>query len=143
MRNKRPHDSGPAAKGPSQRQLRVGERIRHLLAEVLMEGSFHDPALAQANLISVTAVTVAPDLKHATAYVMPLGGKNADAVLDGLNRASGYFRSQVAPQLDLRYTPKIIFRLDNSFDEADRVARLLNQERVQRDLSGSDSDDDA
>ena len=142
MRNKRPHDNAPV--GPSQRQLRVGERIRHILAQILREGSFHDPALANANTISVTAVDVGPDLKHAHAYVMPLGGKDADKVVEGLNRAAGYFRSQVAPELELRYTPKISFRIDNSFDEAERVANLLNQDRVQRDLpADADDSDDA
>ncbi len=140
MRNKRPHDNTPV--GPSQRQLRVGERIRHILAQILREGSFHDPALASANTISVTAVDVGPDLKHAHAYVMPLGGKDVEKVVEGLNRAAGYFRSQVAPEIDLRYTPKISFRIDNSFDEAERVANLLNQDRVQRDLQADDMSDD-
>lgn len=139
MRNRRPQNpAGPA--GPSQRQLRVAERIRHILAQIMLEGSLHDPALSQANLISVTAVDIGPDLKHATAYVMPLGGRNVEAVVEALNRAAGFFRAQMAPELDLRYTPKVSFRVDNSFEEADRVTRLLNQEQVRRDL---EKDDDA
>lgn len=134
-------------KAPGQRQLRVAERIRHLLAQVLREASFHDPALGQANLISVSAVDIGPDLKHATAYIMPLGGKNAAAVLEGMNRAAGFFRASIASDLDLRYTPKISFRLDNSFEESDRINRLLNQEQVQKDLKSPpaetpDSDDE-
>ena len=73
---------------PGQRQLRVGERIRHILADVLREGSLHDPALAQSNLITVTAVDIGPDLQHAIAYVMPLGGKNAEAIVEALNRCA-------------------------------------------------------
>lgn len=141
MRNRRSSDnSGPV--GPNQRQLRVGERIRHILAQIMLQGNLHDPALAQANLISVTAVDIGPDLKNATAYVMPLGGKNAGPIVEALNRAAGYFRSQMAPELDLRYTPRVSFRIDNSFDEADRVSRLLNQERVQRDLNAPDGADE-
>lgn len=141
MRNRRSSDAaGPA--GPSQRQLRVGERIRHILAQIMLEGNLHDPALVHSNLISVTAVDIGPDLKNATAYVMPLGGKNADEIVTALNRAAGFFRSQMAPELDLRYTPRVSFRIDNSFEEADRVSRLLNQERVQRDLNAADEESD-
>ena len=123
---------------PGQRQLRVAERIRHILAKILMEGSFHDPFLEKSSLISVTAVDIGPDLKHATAYVMPLGGKDVAQTVEALNRAAGYFRSEIAPQLDLRYTPKVTFRPDNSFDEAEHINRLLNQERVRKDLEKQD-----
>ena len=123
---------------PGQRQLRVGERIRHLLAEVLQRDDLHDPALGQANLITVTAVDIGPDLQHANAYVMPLGGKNAEAVVGALNRASGYFRTEVGAQMDLRYAPKISFRLDKSFDEAEHIERLLRQEKVRKDVEKED-----
>jgi ribosome-binding factor A len=125
---------------PGQRQLRVGERIRHLLAAVLQRGELRDPALEDAPLITVTAVEIGPDLKHATAYVMPLGGKNADAVLEALNRAAGYFRAEIGPELDLRYSPKISFRLDHSFDEAEKIEKLLRQDRVRKDVSADDDD---
>jgi len=129
-------------KPPGQRQLRVGERIRHILADVLRRGDLHDPVLEQASLITVTAVELGPDLKHANAYIMPLGGKNAEAIVEALNKASGYFRAQVAPELDLRYSPKISFRIDHSFEEAAHIDRLLRQDRVQKDLNAPDEDDD-
>src|SRR6187549_2346175 len=93
----------PSRTPPGQRQLRVGERIRHILADVLRRGDLHDPMLAQASLITVTAVEIGPDLKHATAYVMPLGGKNAGPIVQALNRASGYFRTEIGHDLDLHY----------------------------------------
>jgi ribosome-binding factor A len=127
---------------PGQRQLRVGERIRHILADVLLRGELHDPVLDQAQMITITAVEVGPDLKHATAYVMPLGGKNAEAILEALNRASGYFRSAVAPELDLRYSPRISFRLDHSFDQAERIETLLRQDRVRKDITAEDAEDE-
>lgn len=120
---------------PGQRQLRVGERIRHLLVEVLRRGELYDPVLASANLITVTAVEIGPDLKHATAYIMPLGGKNAEEITEALNKASGYFRSEIGHDLDMRYTPKISFRIDHSFEQMDHINKLLMQDTVQRDLS--------
>jgi ribosome-binding factor A len=125
---------------PGQRQLRVGERIRHILAAVLQRGELRDPMLADASLITVTAVDIGPDLKHATAYVMPLGGKNADGVIEALNRAAGYFRAEVGPELDLRYAPKISFRLDNSFEQAEHIEKLLRQDRVRKDTAPDDDD---
>lgn len=125
---------------PGQRQLRVGERIRHLLAGILQRGDLHDPGLERANLITVTAVEIGPDLKHATAYVMPLGGKNADIVVKALNNAAGYFRSEVGSELDLRYTPKITFRIDNSFDQAEHIEKLLRQDKVRRDVEKDDEE---
>lgn len=119
---------------PGQRQLRVGERIRHILAEVFRREELGDPVLSKTSLITITAVEIGPDLKHATAYVMPLGGKNADAIVTALNGAAGYFRAEIGPELDLRYIPKISFRLDNSFENAAHVEGLLRQERVQKDI---------
>jgi len=128
-------------KPPGQRQLRVGERIRHILADVLRRGDLHDPLLADAAMITVTAVELGPDLKHATAYIMPLGGKNAPGVVEALNKASGYFRAQVAPELDLRYSPKISFRIDHSFEQAAHIDKILRQERVQKDIYATDDDE--
>ncbi|MFH1158239.1 MAG: 30S ribosome-binding factor RbfA [Pseudomonadota bacterium] len=139
MKKPRPHASRTP---PGQRQLRVAEQIRHLLAEVLLRGRFHDPALLNANVITVTSVEIGPDLKHATAFVMPLGGENADTFLDALNRAAGFFRSALASRMDLRYIPKVTFKLDHSFDEAERIERLLRQEKVQRDLLKREDDDE-
>lgn len=128
------HRSHSSRSEPGQRQLRVGERIRHILAEVFRREELGDPVLSQTSLITITAVEIGPDLKHATAYVMPLGGKNAEAIVKALNGAAGYFRSEIGPELDLRYTPKISFRLDNSFENAAHVEGLLRQERVQKDI---------
>lgn len=125
---------------PGQRQLRVGERIRHILASVLQRGELRDPVLENASLITVTAVEIGPDLKHATAYVMPLGGRNADDIIEALNRAAGYFRAEVGPELDLRYAPKISFRLDNSFEQAEHIEKLLRQDRVRKDTAPGDDD---
>jgi ribosome-binding factor A len=127
---------------PGQRQLRVAEQVRHLLVEIMQRGRFRDPALLEANRITVTAVELGPDLKHATAFVMPLGGENAETFLDALNRASGYFRSALAERMELRYTPKITFKLDHSFDEAARIERLLQQEAVRRDLLKKDDEEE-
>jgi ribosome-binding factor A len=137
--------SGASKSPPGQRQLRVGERLRHILADILRRGQLRDPALAEAHLITVTAVDIGPDLQHANAYVMPLGGNNADEVVKALNRAAGYFRTEMASELDLRYTPKVSFRIDKSFDEADHIDRLLRQEAVRRDVEKEEqetSDDD-
>ena len=125
---------------PGQRQLRVAEQIRHLLAEILRRETFHDPELLNANMITVTSVEIGRDLKHATAFVMPLGGENADTFLDALNRAAGFFRSSLASRINLRYTPKVTFKLDYSFDEAQHIETLLRQEKVQKDLVKRDDD---
>lgn len=117
-----------------QRQLRVGEQLRHLMAEVLQRGHFRDPDLSEPSKITITAVEVSPDLKHATAWVMPLGGVNREVVLPALNRASGYFRMEVAQKINLRYTPRISFELDTSFDYADKIDSLLRRKEVRRDL---------
>ncbi|MDI1227258.1 MAG: 30S ribosome-binding factor RbfA [bacterium] len=127
---------------PGQRQLRVAERMRHILSAVLRRGELHDPVLAQASLITITAVEIGPDLKHATAYVMPLGGKNADEIVHALNRASGYFRSQIGPELDLRYAPKVSFRFDHSFENAAHIEGILRQDRVQKDVHAPERDDE-
>jgi ribosome-binding factor A len=126
---------------PGQRQLRVGERIRHILAEVLRRGELHDPVITGAGMITVTACEIGPDLKHATAYIMPLGGKNAEAVVHALNRASGYFRTEVGHELDLHYTPKISFRIDNSFENAAHIENLLRQDRVRKDVTAEDDEE--
>ncbi len=119
---------------PGQRQLRVAEQLRRILSNILRQAHFMDPALADTSLITLTAVEIGPDLKHATAYVMPLGGKNAANMVAALNRISGHLRTELAPEMELRYTPKLSFKVDHSFDEAERIENLLRQERVRRDL---------
>ncbi len=139
---KQHHRPTTGRSAPGQRQLRVGERIRHVLSEILRREHLNDPVLEKSSLITVTSVDVGPDLKHAIAYIMPLGGKNADAIIVALNKAAGYFRSEVAPEMDLRYTPKITFRLDTSFEQAEHLERLLRQDKVQKDLRKTDHPDD-
>lgn len=119
--------------GPSQRQLRVGEALRHALAEILTRGDLRDPALAERS-ITVSEVRASPDLRHATAFVLPLGGEDAAPVLAALRRAAPYLRTVLAKTVRLRYAPEIAFTLDQSFDEAERIARALKAPQVARDL---------
>ena len=118
---------------PSLRQLRVGEELRHALVRVLAKGRLDDPALAKAN-ITVTEVGVSPDLKSATAFVTPLGGADLQAAVDALNRAAGFLRGQLSRELTLRYTPRLQFAADRSFERATRVQDILETARVRRDL---------
>jgi ribosome-binding factor A len=124
----------PKASGPSQRQLRVGEALRHALAWVLERTALRDPAL-QGVALTVTEVRMSPDLKHANAYVMPLGGANGAEVVEGLNRVAGYLRHEVAKDVPLKFLPEYRFYLDNSFDEGARIDALLSSPAVQRDLA--------
>ncbi|HLW28803.1 MAG TPA: 30S ribosome-binding factor RbfA [Kiloniellales bacterium] len=131
-------------KAPSQRQLRVGELIRHELARLLNDGTAHDPVLRAAS-ITVSEVRTSPDIKNATAFVLPLAGQDREAILSALRRAAPYFRRRLAETVELRYTPRLDFRLDLSFDEAERIERLLDSERVRQDLDekgASDTDSD-
>ena len=123
-------------KAPSQRQLRVGEELRHALSHILSRGELRDPALVGLNL-TVTEVRASPDLKNATAYVVPLGGGGLDAAVEALNRAAGFFRSRIARDVALRHAPRISFAPDRSFDEAQRVDEILGRPRVRQDLVGS------
>ena len=123
------HD-GP---GPSQRQLRVGELIRRTLSEVLMRGDIHDPDL---NRLSVTVgeVRTSPDLKIATAYVLPLGGEGREVVIEYLARNKHELRRIIGKKLALKYAPDLRFRLDQTFDQMDEARRLFAQDAVRRDL---------
>ncbi|MBL0900419.1 MAG: 30S ribosome-binding factor RbfA [Reyranella sp.] len=120
-------------RGPSQRQLRVGEEIRHLLAELLERGDMRDPDLREAS-ITVTSVDISPDLRNATAFVMPLGGRDSDRLLAALTRAAPWFRARVGEKAGLRSAPEIRFRLDQTFDEADKIGALLRRPDVARDI---------
>lgn len=129
--------SGP--REPTQRQLRVGEELRHALARVLERGHIHDPNLAGQS-ITVTEVRSSPDLKNATAFVMPLGGVEVDSTVEALNRAAGFLRREVAARVHIKYLPKIVFKADPSFDEAGRIGDLLRSPDVARDLiAGSET----
>ncbi len=123
--------------GPSQRQQRVAELVRHALAEVLARGDIQDDVITR-HVITVPEVRMSPDLKLATAYVMPLGGKDEDAVLAALERHRKVLRQEVARRVNLKFAPELRFRRDDSFDEAARIDALLRSERVQRDI-GRDS----
>ena len=121
------------APGPSQRQLRVGEELRHALVEVLRDGHARDPGLRDLN-VTVTEIRVSPDLKNATAYVMPLGGAHAAQTVAALNHAAPYFRAQLAHKVQLRYAPAVAFALDTSFGYAERIEDLLRTPEVRRDI---------
>ena len=128
---------GPARPGgprpPSTRQLRAGELIRRALVEALGEGHLRDPALSGAS-ITVSEVRASPDLKHASAFVLPLGGGDAKEIVSALRRARGFLRSEVARRVELRHAPELHFELDRSFDEGARLEALLRSGAVKRDL---------
>jgi ribosome-binding factor A len=111
-------------RGSSQRQLRVGEELRHAVSSILRRGACRDPALRDASIV-VTEVRVSRDLRNATIFVMPLGGANAAQVLIGLQRSSAFLRRCLARDMTLRYAPNLAFMLDGSFDQAERIAALL------------------
>jgi ribosome-binding factor A len=133
--------SGKRSRAPSQRQLRVGEELRHALARILQRGELRDPAL-QGVAVTVTEVRVSPDLKNATAYVMPLAGRDASEVVAGLGRSANYLRGQLAREVPLRFSPGLAFALDTSFDHASRINELLHRPEVERDLAPGDDGGD-
>ena len=141
----RQNQRGPrrsASPESSQRQLRVGELVRHAVSEILAQGSVHDPAL-DGHIITVPEVRMSPDLKLATVYVMPLGGRGTDEVVDALDRNKKYLRGEVARRINLKFAPDIRFRVDERFDEAERIEKLLRTPAVQRDLAQeTDNEDD-
>jgi ribosome-binding factor A len=125
--------------GSSQRQLRVGELIRHAVAEMLIRGDVHDPVI-ETHLITIPEVSMAPDLRLATIYVMPLGGRDAEAVLAALERNKKFLRGEIARHVNLKFAPEIRFRIDERFDEAERIEKLLRTPEVQRDLGGENDE---
>lgn len=129
--------SHSAGSGPSQRQLRVGELIRRTLSEVLARGDVHDPDLVRLS-ITVGEVTVSPDLKIATVYVLPLGGKGKVEALAALRRNKGEIKRLVGRALALKFMPDLRFAFDETFDRMDESRRLFSDERVQRDLGAPD-----
>ena len=128
--------------GPTQRALRVGELVRHALAEMLTRGDVHDPVI-ETHLITVPEVRMSPDLKLATVYVMPLGGKDENEVVAALDRNKRFLRGEIAHRVNLKFAPDIRFRVDERFDEAERIEKLLRTPAVQRDLGDDSSKDDA
>jgi ribosome-binding factor A len=133
------HHHKSSAGGGSQRQLRVGETVRHALAEILAHGDVHDPDL-EGHIITVPEVRMSPDLKLATVYVMPLGGRDTDVVMAALNRNKRFLRGEVAHRVNLKFAPEIRFRVDDRFDEAERIEKLLRTPEVQRDLAPGQDD---
>jgi ribosome-binding factor A len=117
----------------SQRQLRVGEELRHALARILRDGECRDPVLENAS-ITVTEVRISPDLRNATAFVMPLAGTHATEVVASLERSATFLKGLVAREVQLRNTPNLVFALDDSFDQAARISTLLTRPEVARDL---------
>lgn len=127
------------ASGPSQRALRVGELVRHALADIFARGDIDDDTLHGA-VITVPEVRMSPDLKIANAYVMPLGGQHAPEIVAALNRHSKFIRGRVAPQLNLKFAPEMRFLVDETFEEASRIDALLRSKKVARDLDDDDGE---
>lgn len=137
MRQKHHRDTAP---GASQRQLRVAELIRHALAELLTRGDVHDPVI-ETHLITVPEVRLSPDLRLATIYIVPLGGKDEGEVLAALDRNKKFLRGEIAHRVNLKFAPDIRFRIDDRFDEAQRIDELLRRPEVRRDLESSHDDE--
>ena len=136
MRNKQKRDS-TAPGGGSQRQLRVGELVRHAMAEMLTRGDVHDPVI-EGHLITVPEVRMSPDLRLATIYVMPMGGRDAEQVIAAFERHKKFLRVQIAQHINLKFAPDIRFRIDERFAEAERIDKLLRSPPVVRDLKDDD-----
>ena len=134
MRHKHHRNSAP---GGSQRQLRVGELVRHALAEMLVRGDVHDPVI-EAHMITIPEVRVTPDLRLATIYVMPMGGRDTEEVLAAFERHKKYLRAEIAHRINLKFAPDIRFRIDDRFAEAERIDKLLRSPDIKRDLSNSE-----
>jgi ribosome-binding factor A len=133
------HHRKSSAPGGSQRQLRVGETVRHAIADILAHGSVHDPDL-EGHIVTVPEVRMSPDLKLATIYVMPLGGRDIDIVIAALERHKKFLRGEVARRVNLKFAPDVRFRADERFDEAERIEKLLRTPAVQRDLAADSQD---
>ncbi|HPG02060.1 MAG TPA: 30S ribosome-binding factor RbfA [Beijerinckiaceae bacterium] len=128
---------------PSQRMLRVAELIRHACAEVLSRGEINDPVL-ETHVVTVPRVKMSPDLKLATLFVMPLGGKDANDVIKALDKHRAFLRGEIARKVNLKFAPDVRFKIDDSFDNSAKIDALLNSEKVRRDLdqaSGDEADD--
>ena len=139
MSRNRNRTSHADSHGPSQRQLRVGEMLRHALSDILREG-VRDPDLLNIP-ITVTQVKPSPDMRHATVFVEPLGGKNADTIVAALNRHRGFLRGELGHAITLKFTPELRFVEDTSFAEAERIETILKSERVARDLLRHDDEE--
>jgi len=139
-RNDTRSKSGPA--GPSQRQLRAGELVRHALVDILRQEDLQDEALVGVS-VTITEVRTSPDLRHATVFVEPLGGGRADAVVAGLNRVAKFLRGRLGHSIDMKFTPALRFVHDESFNNAAYIDRLFDDPRVRADIGRSDEPDGA
>lgn len=128
--------------GPSQRQLRVGEMLRHALAEILSRNEIRDPDLDGVS-VTITQVKPSPDMRYATVYCAPLGGKNAGPIIAALNRHKGFLRGQMGHMITTKFTPDLRFLEDQSFAEAEKIENLLKSPQVQRDLVASENNDES
>lgn len=133
--------AGLSPSGPSQRQLRVGEEVRRVLAELFARTTFRDPELADT-AVTVTEVRLSPDFKHATVFVARLGRSDVDALLPGLKRVAPWLRTQMSHKLRLRVAPELHFQPDTTLDEAMHMDALLKSPDVQRDIAAAQSEDD-
>jgi len=136
----RHHQRDHAPSGPSQRQLRVGELIRHALADMLSRGEVHDPVI-ESHMITIPEVAMTADLRLATIYVMTLGGRDAQPVLEALERNKKFLRGEIARRINLKFAPDIRFRFDERFDEAERIEKILRTPEVRRDLESKCDDE--
>src|SRR5690242_3046048 len=130
----------PTPTGPTQRQMRVGEMLRHALSDILRRGDIRDPGLSGVS-VTVTQVKPSGDMRHATVFVEPLGGKNGAEVVAALNRRARYLRGEMGHMISLKFTPDLRFVEDTSFAEAEKIEGILKSERVQRDLAKHEDED--
>ncbi len=138
----RRHPSHESNIGPSQRQLRVGEMLRHALSEILTRGEIRDPDLEGVS-VTITQVKPAGDMRHATVFCEPLGGKNVEKIIPALNRHARFIRGEMGHMITMKFTPELRFVEDQSFAEAEKIERLLKSERVARDLAAKSDEDGA
>ncbi len=136
------HHHRDHSSGPSQRQLRVGELIRHALAEMFSRGDIHDPVV-EGHMITVPEVRMTPDLRLATVYVMPLGGKDEQEVVAALERNKKFLRGEIAHRVNLKFAPELRFRVDERFDEAERIEKILRTPEVRRDIESKRDNDES
>lgn len=147
-RNRSPRGGGISSRhahrelGPSQRQLRVGEMLRHALAQILARSDIRDPELDGVS-VTITQVKPSADMRYATVYCAPLGGQNADVIIAALNRHKGFMRGEMGHMISTKFTPDLRFVEDQSFAEAEKIENLLKSPLVQRDLAASEEDDES
>lgn len=129
-----------AKRGPSQRQLRVAENLRHELSQIFTRIDIRDEDLLDV-IITVSEIRTSPDMRQATVYVMPLGGKNKDIIVKALGRHRKFLRGELSRRVTLKYMPDLHFKLDETFDESGRISDVLNSEKVAQDLGGNSSEE--